>query len=110
MKKLYLACPYTHNYSDIENERCLLATKKAAELMNQGYIVFSPLTHSVPIDDFFDDFKSYDFWLAQDFPFIEWCDILYILQLPGYRKSKGVQDEIEYATKLGKEIIYSHGD
>jgi nucleoside 2-deoxyribosyltransferase len=106
MKKLYLACPYRHSDSKIMDLRFTLVNKKAAQLMDEGYIVFSPLSHSVPIDDYFSDDKGHDFWLNQDFPFVEWCDVLYVYQLFGWKESGGVQCEIEYAKKLGKEIIY----
>jgi hypothetical protein len=107
MKKLYLACPYSHPSFIKRILRFIKASIRAAKLMIKRYIVFSPLSHSVPIAIFARK-HNIDFWLKQDFPFIEWCDVLYVYQLEGWEKSKGVYEEIKYAKELGKEIIYSN--
>jgi hypothetical protein len=75
--------------------------------MQHGYIVFSPITHSVPISWFQEREKNnYDFWLTQDFPFVEWCDTLMIATYPGWDSSYGVSEETVYAKALKKMICY----
>ena len=102
MKKIYLSAPYT-----IHPEACFMAVnRKSAELMIQGNIIFSPISHSHPIAVQEDLPNTHEFWMLQDLPFIEFCDELYVLQLEYWEQSKGVQKEIEYATKLGKPIKY----
>jgi nucleoside 2-deoxyribosyltransferase len=102
MKKIYLSAPYT-----IHPKACfMLANRKAAELMMEGNIVFSPISHSHPIAIQENMSNAHEFWMQQDLPFIEFCDELYVLQLEHWETSKGVQKEIEYATELGKPIKY----
>ena len=100
MKKLYLCCPYSQQLGDpdwLPKARFAEANRAAARLMKQeGYIVFSPL-------------QNLAFWLVQDRPFIEWADEVFVLIISGWKTSKGVQAEIEYAQKLGKPIKYIEG-
>lgn len=108
MKLIYLACPYSTT-DDIEMRvRTLKATKKTAELMEDGYNVFSPLTHSDPVADYLDpDLRwNHDFWLSRDFQIIRKCDELHVLCLPGWDTSYGVGEEIKLAKKLEIPIIY----
>lgn len=75
--------------------------------MDQGHIVFSPISHSHPISihanpDPFD----HDFWLRQDLPFMSVCDEVYIYCIPGWENSKGIKREIEHAERLGKPVRY----
>lgn len=102
--KIYLACPYSHRKKQIMADRFELANKKTAELMKQGHIVFSPISHShsiavqekLPLD--------FEFWKKMDTSFIEWCDAVYVLKIDGWEKSKGVKKEISIAMKLNKKI------
>jgi hypothetical protein len=104
MKLVYIAAPYSHIDNRIRRCRVRAATKYAGELIQKGYNVFSPLTHSVPIAEMIgiDDGK----WIARDLVFMKIIDELHILKLPGWVVSKGVQEEIKYAMKLKKEVVY----
>lgn len=113
MKLLYLACPYSGTVEERE-ERTMLATLVAAKLMDRGYNVFSPLTHSHPIamnlpSKNFEDY-DHDFWLKRDFQILENCDALVVLKLPGWEKSYGVKKEIEFAESLNYDILYIDKD
>jgi nucleoside 2-deoxyribosyltransferase len=102
MKKIYLACPYS-----IFPEACFIeANRKAAQFMLEGNIVFSPISHGHSITKQESLLNSHEFWMMQNLSFIDWCDELYVLQLPHWETSKGVKTEIEYAIKLGKSIKY----
>ena len=102
MKKIYLSVPYT---ADPELG-FINANKLAAQIMLQGNVVFSPISHSHPIAIQETLPNTHKFWMQQDLPFIEFCDELYVLQLPGWETSLGVQKEIECAKQLGKPITY----
>ena len=45
---IYLAGPYTHGDPQIREQRYNIITSVAADLISQGYIVFSPLTMTHP--------------------------------------------------------------
>lgn len=106
-KKLYLAIPYT----GLAEKSFEIANKVAAKLIDEGYIVFSPITHSHPLCDLVKGENTWDFWKIQDLPFIDWCDRVLVIAVgeDGYDlidKSTGVQGEIAYAREIGKDIEY----
>ena len=104
---IYLACPYSHSDPQIRYERFSLATLEAAKLMQAGYIVFSPVTHSYWIAKTgLVDGLDHDFWVRQDLVFMKVCDELHILMAEGWESSRGVQREIEQAYFEGIPIIY----
>jgi hypothetical protein len=47
---IYLACPYSDPDYAIREQRFHLANDAAASLIRQGYIVYSPITMTHPID------------------------------------------------------------
>ena len=107
MKKIYLACPYRHNDFSVMEKRVENVNIIAAKLMLQGHVVFSPISHSHPIE--MTGLKlpqGWEFWSKQDLPFLEWCDELYVATLPGWHISEGVRAEILAAGRLRKTIVY----
>ena len=107
MKKIYLACPYSHPSVAMRKLRVRMVDQKAAELMELGNLVFSPLSHSHPISNHCKvDPTDHDFWLRQDLWILDICDEMHILCLPGWDESKGIKAEIEYAESKGIGIIY----
>jgi nucleoside 2-deoxyribosyltransferase len=48
MKKIYLAGPYSHWNPAVRAIRFHKLNEKAAELLNAGFLVFSPISHSHP--------------------------------------------------------------
>lgn len=61
----YLGAPYSHSNSDIRNFRLRAVTQLAFDLFKQGRMVYSPLTHNIPIDSlgFYGDHQT---WLEFD--------------------------------------------
>ena len=105
MSNIYLCNPYCHPDPKVKEYRFKMANVMAAYLMTQGHTVFSPISHSVPINRHLpDSCDTHEFWMKQDLPLVEWCDEVYINALDGWTESKGVGIEYEYAKKLGKPI------
>lgn len=50
-KKIYLCHPYSHPDPAVRRQRFESANDLAGRLMRSGFVVFSPLSHSVPIAD-----------------------------------------------------------
>jgi len=98
--KIYLAIPYTRN----EEQSFKAANRIAGELMREGYIVFSPISHTHPIACECDFPKGWDFWNQFDTAFIEWCDELWVCDFGDYKQSKGVMAEIEIAKSFNKPV------
>lgn len=106
MKKVYLALPYTHNQDLIKEYRVQVARRIMKLLMLQGYTVMCPviLGHGLglPID--------WEFWEKYDIAFLEWCEELWVIMLPGWKESPGTQSEIKVAGILDKKIVYLEPD
>ncbi len=105
MKKIYLATPHTGTAVE-QQRRFEVVNKVAAKLMNDGLLVFSPISHTHPIALAGDLPKGWDFWKEYDLTFIEWCDELWVLEQDGWQESAGVTAERKLAAKLGKPIRY----
>jgi hypothetical protein len=105
MKRIYLATPYSDDVSEVMDHRYEEVTRKAAEIMNQGYIVFSPITSCHPMAKAFGLPRTWDFWEKFDRAFIEWCDEVWVYKQRGWRESTGVNAEIGLADELGKPVI-----
>lgn len=109
---LYLGIPYTWN----PDKSFRIANEVAAELIKQGFVVFSPISHSHTIADYMDESlrTSQEVWMAQDIPFTKVCGTLAVIRIHGEEKdaytliqeSKGLQMEIESFKEQKKEIMY----
>ena len=100
--KIYLAVPY----AGMENISFIKVNQKAADLISDGHIVFSPISHSHHIALQCDIPSNWEVWINIDRSFIEWCDEVWVYTLNGWKKSKGVKAEIAIAKELGKTIRY----
>lgn len=109
---IYLASPYSHPDPAVRQQRFEDVAKIAAKLMEEGKIVFCPITHTAPIEKYIDDKNNtHGFWLTQDFQFLKNCDTLMVAMLDGWEKSAGVQAEIAFfKTKDWAPIVYVNAD
>lgn len=106
MKKIYLASPYWHKDPKVREKRFIAVCKKAGELMNQGFFIYSPIAHSHPIALQCVLPKDWEFWKKYDIEYIRWMDEVWILKLPGWKASLGIQNEIIIANDLNKPIKF----
>lgn len=108
---VYLASPYS-KYSRGVNHAFKEVSKKAAELMVQGYNIFCPIAHSHAVEGVgmaygvFHDRKDGDFWLKQDFAVLANCSKLLVYKMPGWDTSYGVGKEIEFAKNNNIPVEY----
>jgi hypothetical protein len=91
---IYLSIPYTGQEYLSFRISCAIAAK----LMQQGYIVFSPIAHSHPIAKYGGiNHRDHAFWLKQDLEMLRLCDELWLIKLHGWEESEGVAVEIKTA-------------
>lgn len=116
MKKIYLATPYTSRKWKfwpvkqlIEFWRFLQVSRAAMKLMNKGLAVYSPISHTAPIS-WFGLRQNHNFWLKQDYIWLEQCDELWILTIEGWRDSYGILQEELYADEKGMPVAYIEKD
>lgn len=102
---IYLASPYSHPEPAVRQERFEAVCRAAAELIRQGYVVFSPIAHShgiaqhgLPLD--------WGYWERHDRRLLAACDELWVLMLDGWEDSRGVQAEVAIAQAMGKPVRF----
>ena len=107
--KVYLATPYGwgNNKGPIAKFvhwwRCKKVTEVAAHWM-QKYNVFSPITHTHPMSKHVE--LTHAEWLDLDFEWIDVCNELWVLCQPGWQRSDGVKQEVEFARSRGLAIKF----
>ena len=102
--KIFLAAPYSSVDPAQVEYRVHQINKAAAQLMREGHIVFSPISHSHYIAMQENLPKTFEWWVKQNHAFIDWADEMCVLALDGWETSRGIKDEIEYATSLNMRI------
>jgi hypothetical protein len=100
---VYLASPYSHADASVRLGRFHAACKKAAQYASKGIAHFCPIAQSHPVADYMDEAKRMDFelWMRNDLPLLRHAAELHVLCIEGWRSSRGVTREIEYATQVG---------
>jgi len=94
----YIAHPYTSNIeANLE-----LCTIRCNRLLDLGYTIISPITHSHPLD--IAKTRDPNFWYEQDLRILEKLDG--IVMMPEWELSVGCNKEIMKAKELGLEILY----
>ena len=103
MKYIYLASPYSNPDPAVREARYMAACRKTAQYASKGLAVFAPIVHSHPLVPFMDqkDCMNFDLWMKMDLPLLKDADELHILCIDGWRASRGVTREIEFATAIG---------
>ena len=83
---------------NLKTRRYRKACKKAAELMQQGNVVFSPIAHSHAVEVHgMKEIQTGDFWLSQDLEILKRCDKLVVYKMEGWENSRGIKREIAFA-------------
>lgn len=97
MKRVYIACPYTHGDRQQNVYNCIAVADSLAEA---GYAPFAPL-----LFHYWDEQwpHEYEFWIKQSMEWLEQCHA--VLRLAG--KSPGADQEVERAKELGIPVFYS---
>jgi uncharacterized protein DUF1937 len=106
---VYLACPYTDPDPEVRKHRFDCVTMAAAHLIEQGLIVYSPLTMTHPVDLVLareGETLGSDYWVRFDEAFMAVCSRMVILKLDGWESSSGVRRETEWFVSHGQPIEY----
>jgi hypothetical protein len=100
---MYIAIPYSHPDPRVRELRFEIANFVSAKLMNNGKIVFSPISHSHPMVKYGlpTDWK---YWKSQDTAFLNMCSEFGIVKIDGWEQSKGVSDERDFMFNREIEI------
>lgn len=103
---VYLASPHSHKDAEIRERRFREVCKAAAKLFDGGHWVYCPIAHTHVIAQHMTDAMRWEAWAAYDEHMLSLCDCLIVLQLDGWKESRGVAAEIQIATELGIGVEY----
>lgn len=96
---IYLASPYTAPTAEGREENFRLAQRATALLIKKGLAVYSPIVHCHDMAERFSFPTDYLFWLKYNNSFIRRAESMFVLKIPGWEKSKGVETEIDLANR-----------
>lgn len=110
-KLIYLASPYTSTHEAVIERRVKQTQFAAAELIEAGHLIFSPVVHSHPLSEHisFDSTNTpgaMSEWMDYDKAMIDKADEVWVLCLDGWDESLGVEAEIEHARKQDKPVHF----
>ncbi|WP_434638287.1 DUF1937 family protein [Klebsiella sp. I138] len=107
MRKIFLACPYSHADNHIVEQRFLACNKVAAQIMESGHAVFSQVTMSHPINLMLTKTAKENIgkmWAPVDALYLDLMAELIILDLDGWDRSAGIKREIEFYESRGQRV------
>lgn len=107
MRKIFLACPYSHADADVVQQRFVACNRVAAQIMEAGDAVFSQVTMSHPINLVLTKTEKAaigKMWAPVDALYLNLMEELIILDLEGWDKSAGIQREIEFYRARGQRV------
>jgi len=105
-KLIYLASPYTHSDKEIVESNYKLVSEIAANMVADGYVVFSPISYGHNLLNFKEMPSNWEFWFKFCVTFLLKCDKMLVCTMPGWEKSVGVKEEIEIASAHGIPVEF----
>ena len=99
----YIASPYWHPEERVRKARARAAMAAVMELIGRDIKAFSPVVYSVVIQDE-SGFRPPEGWYAFDLNFLAKASGMILLEIPGWKESRGVLIETAYAQGRGIPI------
>lgn len=99
MEKLYY---FAHPYEEDPEKNFKLANTRTVKLLDAGYLVFSPITHTHYLQGVKQN--NHDFWLHLDFTIMDRCDV--VIFAPEWEHSKGCVLEMKRAIQRKQQILF----
>ena len=96
---IYIASPYTHKNPAIMQQRYQMALRYTMLCQRRGEVVFSPIAygHQFALKD--SAFVPFTIWEDFNQHILLASDELRILELSGWRNSKGIEAEVQFADR-----------
>jgi hypothetical protein len=103
---IYIASPYSNPDSKIMDNNFKLVSSFASELCSKGYIAFSPITYGHVLVDYTEMPTDWEFWENFCLSFLKLSSELWVYEIEGWDRSRGVAREIKYAIENNIKIKY----
>lgn len=101
---IYLAQPYSHPDPVWRERRYAAGAAVCAHLFRQGKHVYAPIVHWHEVAKLHELPSDAAAWEAENLHFLEKATAMYILCIPGWKESKGLWTEVNYAAAAGKAV------
>jgi hypothetical protein len=101
---VYLASPYSHIDPTVRQSRYEAALKYVTENLDNTHFIYSPIVYCHHMGNFPGIDYSAEFWKHHNEFILDLASELWLLALPGWKDSLGVQAEITYALAANKRI------
>jgi hypothetical protein len=75
-------------------------------MISKGNVVISPIAYGHPLLEFVEMPYDWQFWSNFCLTFLDRCDEMHVLMMDGWNVSRGVQEEIQFATEHGIPIKF----
>lgn len=97
---IYLAGPFSHPDPKVMEEREKAHCECAVNLKSQGISVYCPIAETVSLAKHGNlAGTSWEVWREHDLNLLRRCDIIYVMQIDGWKQSVGVRGEVKFALK-----------
>ncbi len=103
---IYLATPYTHDDQRVVQQRFEQTEAITAHLLKQQKHIVSPIVHCHALASKHAMPTHFQFWQDYCLTLLDAATELWVVTMPGWDKSTGVQAEIAHAQKRGIQIQY----
>jgi len=97
----YLAIPYSDPDPEVMDYRAEISDIVCADLMNQGRVIFAPISSCHHIAKKYTLPRDWEFWKNIDEQFVRASKTLLVVALDGWEKSTGVTAERKIAEDAG---------
>lgn len=107
MRKIFLACPYSHSDDNVMQKRFIACNRVAATIVEAGHAVFSQVSMSHPINAALEKTEKNNIgkiWAPVDAIFLDVMDELIVIDIDGWDKSTGIKREIEFYQSRGQRV------
>lgn len=107
MRKIFLACPYSHADAQVVEHRFAACNEVAAVMIRAGHAVYSQVSMSHPINGCLPELDRGaigKMWAPVDAFFMEALEELVVLDLDGWDQSAGIRREIEFFEGRGRRV------
>ena len=100
--------PYSHKSPMVMKERVDQQAHALAHFARtaENLVIYSPVVHWSAVAFANDLPHDFNFWKQQDFHMIRQATAMWVVTLAGWQESFGLQQEIEYARDIGREVMY----
>jgi hypothetical protein len=103
---IYVASPYSHPNEAVRIERFNKVSQFVAELVYQGHCPISPITYGHTLLSYKDMPTDFEFWNNFCLSLLSKSDTMYVYMIDGWKESKGLNAEIEFAENNNIKIEY----